>query len=86
MNAILTQVINQLKIILLAFLDAKLLIKSSKFRLPKKSFSIDNIFNPFNLSYDIVDLKKDFINFSFEKLLSAEATVTGVTGIVNNIL
>jgi hypothetical protein len=39
--------------------------------------------NPFNLSCDIVDLKYDFINFNFEKLLSTEATVAGI---VNKIL
>ena len=39
--------------------------------------------NPFNLCCDIVDRKNDSINFNFEKLLSAEATVIGL---VNNIL
>ena len=39
--------------------------------------------NLLNISCDMVDLKYDFINFNFEKLLSAEATVTGI---VNNIL
>ena len=39
--------------------------------------------NPLNLSCNIVDLRYDFINFNFEKLLSAEATVTSI---VNNIL
>ena len=39
--------------------------------------------NPLNLSYDIVDLKYDFINFNFEKLLPTNATVTGI---VSNIL
>ena len=39
--------------------------------------------NPLNLSCDIVDFKLDFINFNFEKLLSAEAIVTGI---VSNIL
>ena len=42
------------------------------------SFSIDNIVNPLNLSWDIVDLRYDFINFNFEKLLSAEAIVKGI--------
>ena len=28
------------------------------------SFSIDNIANPLNLSWDIVDLRYDFINFN----------------------
>ena len=40
------------------------------------SFSIDNIVNPFNLSWDIVDLRYDFINFNFKKCLSAKAIVT----------
>jgi hypothetical protein len=39
--------------------------------------------NPFNLSCDIIDLRYDFINFNFEKLLSVEVTVTGI---VNKIL
>ena len=39
--------------------------------------------NPLNLSRDIVDLKYDFINFNFEKLLFADATVTCI---VSNIL
>ena len=39
--------------------------------------------NPLNLSCDIVDLKQNFINFNFEKLIYAEATVTGI---VSNIL
>ena len=29
-------------------------------------FSIANIANPLNLSYDIVNLKYDFISFNFE--------------------
>ena len=29
------------------------------------------ITNPLNLSWDIVDLRYDFIDFNFEKLLSA---------------
>ena len=36
------------------------------------------ITNPLNLSWDIVDLRYDFINFNFEKFLSAKATVTGI--------
>jgi hypothetical protein len=39
--------------------------------------------NPFNLSCDIVDLRYDFINFNFEKLIYAKATVTCI---VNKIL
>ena len=39
--------------------------------------------NLFNISCDMVDLKQDFTNFNFEKLLFVEATVTGM---VNNIL
>ena len=39
--------------------------------------------NLLNLFCDIVDLKYDFINFNFEKLFSAEATITGI---VSNIL
>ena len=42
------------------------------------SFSIDNIANPLNLSWDIADLRYDFINFNFEKLISTKATVTGI--------
>ena len=42
------------------------------------SFSIDNIANPLNLSWDIVDLRYDFINFNFEKLISTEATIIGI--------
>ena len=41
-------------------------------------FSIDHIVNPLNLSWGIVDLKYNFINFNFEKLLYAEVTVTGI--------
>ena len=39
--------------------------------------------NLLNLSSDIIDLKYDFINFNFEKLLSTNATVIGI---VSNIL
>ena len=39
--------------------------------------------NPFNLSCDIVDLKYNFINFNFKKLLFADAIVRGI---VSNIL
>ena len=39
--------------------------------------------NPLNLSRDIVDLKYDFINFNFEKILFAEVIVTSI---VSNIL
>ena len=46
-----------LKSIFLAFWDAKLLIKFWYLSSSNISFSIDNIVNPLNLSYDIVDLK-----------------------------
>jgi hypothetical protein len=59
------------------------LIKFLYSRFSNIFFSIDNMANPFNLSCDIVDLRYDFINFNFEKLLYAEATVTGI---VNKIL
>ena len=42
------------------------------------SFSIAINANPFSLSCDIVDRKYDFNNLSFEKLLSADATVTEI--------
>ncbi len=35
------------------------------------------IARPVSRSWDMVDLRYDLINFSFEKLLSAWATVTG---------
>ena len=71
------------KFILQAFLDKKLIIKLLKSIYSSICFSIDSIAYPFNLSCDIVDRRYDLINFNFEKLLSAEATVTGI---VNNIL
>jgi 3-dehydroquinate dehydratase len=36
------------------------------------------IWLPFNLYCDIVDLRYDFINFNFEKLIYAEAIVTSI--------
>ena len=54
----------------LAFLDAN--------NFSTNSFSIDKIANSFNLSCDIVDRIYDLINFNFEKLFSAEASVTGM--------
>ena len=71
------------KFILQAFLDKKSIIKLLKSICSSICFSIDCIVNPFNLSCDIVDRRYDLINFYFEKLLSAEATVTGI---VNSIL
>ena len=41
-------------------------------------FSINKIARPFNLSCDIDDLKYDFNNFNFEKLLSTSARVIGI--------
>ena len=63
--------------VLRAFLDAKLSRTVLRSIVSKISLSMVQIANPFNLSYDIVDLKQFFNNFNFEKLLSAEATVTG---------
>jgi len=37
-----------------------------------------HIAKPFNLSCNIVDLKQFLNSFSLEKLLSADATVTGI--------
>ena len=72
------------KFILQAFLDKKKsIIKLLKSICSSIYFSIDIIANPFNLSCDIADRRYDLINFNFEKLLSAEATVTGI---VNSIL
>lgn len=51
-----------------------MIISTSMF--PNISFSIDKVVKPFDLSCDIDDLKYVLINFSFEKLLSADATVT----------
>ena len=65
------------KKILRAFLDAKSLIIVSRSRLSKISFSMLHIAKPFNLSCNIVVLKQFLSSFNFEKLLSAEATVTG---------
>ena len=39
-------------------------------------FSTNNIANPLNFSWYIVDLRYHFIEFNFERLLSTEATVT----------
>jgi hypothetical protein len=39
-------------------------------------FSMHIVAKPFNLFWDIVDLRWFFNNFNFEKLLSADATVT----------
>ena len=47
------------------------------------SFSIDNITNLLNLSWDNVNLRYDFINFNFKKLLS---TKTIIKCIVSKIL
>ena len=71
------------KFILQVFLDKKSIIKLLKLICSSIYFSIDDIVNQFNLSCDIVDRRYDLINFNFEKLLSAEATVTGI---VNSIL
>jgi hypothetical protein len=46
-----------LKIIILAFWDAKLLIKFLYSRFSNIIFSIDKMANPFNLSCNIVDLR-----------------------------
>ena len=66
------------KFILQAFLDKKSIIKLLKSICSSIYFLIDSITNPFNLSCDIVDRRYDLINFNFEKLLSAETTVTGI--------
>jgi len=63
--------------VLRAFLDAKSSRTVLRSIVSKISLWMVHIANPFNLSYDIVDLKQFFNNFNFEKLLSAEATVTG---------
>ena len=60
-----------------AFLDAKSLRIVSRSMLSKISFSMLHIDKPFNLPCNIVVLKQFLSNFSFEKLLSADATVTG---------
>jgi len=57
-------------------MDAKSEIMSSKLSFPTKSFSIERIDKVGNLSSRIVDLKYDFINLSFEKLLSQLAIET----------
>ena len=70
--------------IFLAFWKVKLLSRFLYSSLSNKSFSIDNIVSPLNRSCDKADLKYDhFINFNFEKLISAKATITRI---VNNIL
>jgi hypothetical protein len=38
---------------------------------------MDNVASPVNCSYDIVEGRYDFMSVNLEKLLSAEATVTG---------
>ena len=67
-----------IKKLLRAFLDAKSLRIISRSTLSKMSFSIQHIAKPFNLSCNIVDLKQFFSSFNLEKLLSADATVTGI--------
>ena len=47
----------QLKFILFTFWEAKLLIKILHSSFANISFSIDNMINPLNLSYDIINLK-----------------------------
>lgn len=50
---------------------------SHRTNLSKNSFSIGTIANTLNLSCDIVLQSKFLVNFNLEKLISAEATVTG---------
>jgi len=59
-------------------MEAKSEIKPSKFSFRTKSFSIERIDKIGNLSSSIVDLKYDFINLSFEKLLSQLAIETAI--------
>ena len=68
---------------LLTFFDAKSLIVST-LTWSSRSFAmhIGVVAKPFNLSCDIVDLKWFFNNFNFEKLRSAEATVTGIVNTI----
>ena len=60
------------------FLDAKSSRTLSRSIVSKISFSMLHIAKPFNLSCSIVDLKQFFNSFNLEKLLSADATVTGI--------
>ena len=68
--------------VLRTFLDAKSSKTVLRSIVSKISLWMVHIVNPFNLSYDIVDLKQFFNNFNFEKLLSAEATVTGTVKMI----
>jgi len=61
-----------------AFLDAKSSRTVSRLMSSKISCSMLHIAKPFNLSCNIVDLKQFLNSFSLEKLLSADATVTGI--------
>jgi hypothetical protein len=70
------------KKLLRAFLDAKSLMMVSRSILSKTFFSMQHIAKPFNLCCDMVDLKLFFNNFNFEKLLSAEATVTATVKMI----
>ena len=63
-----------------AFLDAKSLRIVSRSMLSKISFSMMHISKPFNLSCNIVVLKRFLSSFNFEKLLSAEAIFTETFG------
>ena len=60
-----------------AFLDAKSLRIVSRSMLFNIYFSMLYMAKPFNLSRNIVIIKKNFSSFNFEKCLSVEATVTG---------
>ena len=60
-----------------AFCDAKSLRTTSRSIFSRTSLSMQYIAKPFNLSCNIVDLKQFFNIFNLEKLLSAEATITG---------
>jgi hypothetical protein len=52
-------------------------IRSSYLICSKTSLSSAIVANPLSLSCVIVERKYDFTNLSLEKLLSADATVTG---------
>jgi hypothetical protein len=61
---------------LLTLLDVKSLMMVSISIASNNFFSMHIVAKPFNLSCDIVDLRWFFNNVNFEKLISANATVT----------
>jgi hypothetical protein len=68
---------NHKKLDFRAIFHAKSSVTVSRSILSNIFFSMEHIAKPFSLSCDIVDLNYFFSSFSFEKLLSADATVAG---------